>query len=192
VEDAHLSALEWEGDPVGLEISAQRVQAPTESIPIFPIAASPSMTEVMSLSTDDSPPVQFDERPSSNDVQSSSASNDTNTAEEWFCNFSNCRKSFTHRHKLKFVHDVHGTFVHQLTYPSRHRNYHIKPYQCLDPSCATRRIAFSLEKDLIRHQSKHKGRRFYCHHVDCSYAIAGTEGGFTRNDNLKRHLIKRH
>jgi hypothetical protein len=178
-------------DPMELEISAQRLQAPTEFTPISTIPALASMTEVMSLSTDDSPGVQFDERQSSNEVQSSSASNDTESR-EWLCNFPNCRKSFTHRHKLKFVHDVHETFVHQLICSSRHTKYHIKPHQCLDPSCATRRVALSLEKDLIRHQSKHNGRRFYCHHVGCSYAITGTEGGFTRNDNLKRHLTNRH
>jgi hypothetical protein len=107
--DAHLIAWESEGNPIELEISAQRVQAPTESIPISTIPASTSMTEAISPSTDDNPAVQFDKRPSSNDVQSSSASNDANSAEEWFCNFSNCRKSFTHRHKLKFVHSIYGT-----------------------------------------------------------------------------------
>ncbi|TVY83859.1 hypothetical protein LSUE1_G004641 [Lachnellula suecica] len=95
----------------------------------------------------------------------------TPSVNEWLCDFDNCDQSFTHRHKL-----------------NRHRKYHRKDYPCLHSPCASRSIAFSLQKDLIRHQTKHNGRRIYCPRGGCSYALGGTEGGFTRRDNLKRHM----
>jgi len=94
---------------------------------------------------------------------------------EHSCEYPNCGQSFSHRYKL-----------------NKHRKYHSKLYCCLDPSCLARKVAFSREQDLIRHQSQHNGRRFYCSHADCVYAINGAKNGFTRKDNLKRHLNNQH
>jgi len=75
---------------------------------------------------------------------------------------------------------------------NRHRKKHTRPYKCLDPSCAMRQIAFADRKDLTRHQSKHNGRRFYCPHTDCGNSLGGALGGFSRKDNLKRHVTTKH
>ncbi|CZR52627.1 uncharacterized protein PAC_02504 [Phialocephala subalpina] len=93
----------------------------------------------------------------------------------WVCEYPECNRSFSQRHKL-----------------NRHQKYHTKPHRCLESGCIGRRIAFSLEKDLIRHQSQHNGCRFFCSYVDCSHSIDGLNGGFTRKDNLKRHLTNQH
>lgn len=79
-----------------------------------------------------------------------------------------------------------------LTDTSRHKKYHIKPFRCLEEACAADDVAFSLEKDLTRHQAQHNGRRFYCPHHDCAYAPRGRANGFTRKDNLRRHVLKQH
>ncbi|PQE22439.1 Zinc finger transcription factor ace1 protein [Rutstroemia sp. NJR-2017a BVV2] len=94
---------------------------------------------------------------------------------EHSCEYPNCGQSFSHRYKL-----------------NKHRKYHSKSYCCLEKSCLARKVAFSREQDLIRHQSQHNGRRFYCSHADCVSAIDGAKNGFTRKDNLKRHLDKQH
>lgn len=101
--------------------------------------------------------------------------NESPLADEWLCNFPQCGRAFTHRHKL-----------------NRHRKYHNKPYRCLEPSCISRQVAFSLKKDLDRHQTKHNGHRFYCPNAGCRNALGGAEGGFTRRDNLKRHIGTKH
>jgi len=113
--------------------------------------------------------------PAKDFATSSQALSGTPAAEEWLCQHPNCGRTFTHRHKL-----------------NRHRKCHLKPHKCLDPSCADRRVAFSLKKDLIRHQAKHNGRRFYCQNVGCRNALGGIEGGFTRKDNLQRHVATQH
>jgi len=163
-----------------LEISAETemVYAPTESITVSTVPSSTSTTEYTSPSLDDSPTVQTNQGWLGNNVQlsdSSLASSNTDPGKEWLCDFPNCGKSFTERHKV-----------------NRHRKYHIKSHLCLEPSCAIRLIAFSLEKDLVKHQAKHNGQRFYCNHPGCSYAPGGAEGGFTRKDNLHRHITKQH
>jgi hypothetical protein len=104
--DAHLSAWEWGGDEMELEISKEAVHAPTELTPSITIPPLTSTTEDTRHSTDDSPAVQNDDGPSGNDAPSSSALNDTNSADEWLCDFTNCVKSFKHRHELKYVHNV--------------------------------------------------------------------------------------
>lgn len=172
---SNFHAWEWAGDPMELEISQEAMHELISGITSSALL-SPSMIENLSASTDSSPAVPTSaEGLSNNDAQSTSASNFATSAEEWHCDFANCGKSFTHRHKL-----------------NRHRKYHFKPYSCLDPSCSSRHKAFSLRKDLVRHLATHNGRRFYCPHADCNYSIGGTDGGFTRNDNLKRHIRNRH
>lgn len=128
------------------------------------------------LVLDDSPAGPGCDRPTEGVVTKASSARDTaSSADQWLCEHPNCGRAFTHRHKL-----------------NRHRKYHIKPHKCLEPSCASRQVAFSLEKDLIRHQAKHNGRRFYCHHAGCRHTFGGAEGGFTRQDNLKRHIAAQH
>lgn len=100
-----------------------------------------------------------------------------NTApvKEWLCGYPNCGRSFTHRYML-----------------NKHQKYHIKLHRCLEPPCLAGGVTFSREQDLRRHQSQHNGRRFYCPHANCLYAINGEKDGFTRKDNLKRHLTSQH
>ncbi|KAM3086348.1 hypothetical protein ACMFMG_000483 [Clarireedia jacksonii] len=117
----------------------------------------------------------------SQDTLPSSSARTTPSAEErvsgqeWFCEYPNCGRSFSHRYKR-----------------TKHEQYHKKPYHCPDPSCLLRQVAFSREQDLVRHQSQHNGRRFHCPHANCVYAIGGAKDGFTRRDNLKRHLANKH
>jgi len=172
--DAELHAWESGGYSMESEISQESMHQPTGGTMSSTISPT-STIETPSPFTDESPAIRNTDGPSSNDAPSTSASNDTTVAEEWHCDFPSCEKSFTHNHKL-----------------NRHRKYHRKPYRCLDPLCFSRHKAFSLRKDLIRHQASHTGRRFYCQHNGCSYSISGAEGGFTRKDNLKRHIRNRH
>jgi len=94
---------------------------------------------------------------------------------EWLCDYPNCGRSFQHRYRL-----------------NKHQKYHNKLHRCLEPSCLARRVRFSREQDLIRHQSQHNGRRFYCPYGNCLYAISGAKDGFTRRDNQKRHIAIQH
>ena len=91
------------------------------------------------------------------------ANTDAASVDEWPCEHPNCGRVFTHRHKLKYVCSTRKSFIsiaNFLTLRSRHRKYHLKLKKCFEPSCASRQVAFSLEKDLIRHQAKHNGCRF--------------------------------
>jgi hypothetical protein len=107
--DAHPSAWEWGENPMELEISKEVVHTPTK-LTLSPIISPSTPTaEDSSLSTDDSPVVRNNEGPSSNDAPSSSASNKKNSADEWLCDFTNCGRSFTHRHKLKYVYQFPRT-----------------------------------------------------------------------------------
>lgn len=103
------------------------------------------------------------------------APKDTAPVKEWLCEYPNCGRSFTHRYML-----------------NKHQKYHNKLHRCLEPSCLARRVTFSREQDLIRHQSQHNGQRFYCPHSDCSFAIDGAKNGFSRKDNQKRHITNQH
>jgi len=172
--DIELYAWGLGGNPMELEISQEAMRQPTGGTMSSAISST-STIETPSPSTNENPVIQNAEGSSSSNAPLTSASNDTSPAEEWHCDFPSCEKSFTHHHKL-----------------NRHRKYHIKPYHCFDPLCSSRHKAFSLRKDLIRHQARHTGRRFSCQHNGCSYSISGAEGGFTRKDNLKRHIRNRH
>jgi len=128
----------------------------------------------------------------------SSESNAASSSNQLLCEEPNCERVFTHLHDLKYVIMPYDeiprpkVFGHLLTSYSRHKRYHIKPHECLEPGCAKKGVAFSLPKDLIRHQAKHNGRRFYCHYAGCGHAVSGVKGGFTRQDNLKRHINSKH
>jgi len=190
--DTELHAWGGSGeDSMELEISQEVMYQPTGGTMSTAISSTATI-ENPSHSTDEGPAIENAEEPSSSDAPLTSASNDTTSAEEWHCDFPNCERSFTHQHKLKYVHVVPNISFNKLTRPSRHRKYHIKPYRCLDPLCSSLHKAFSLRKDLIRHQASHTGRRFYCQHTGCSYSISAPGGGFTRKDNLKRHIMNRH
>ena len=101
--DAHLTARELGVDPAELEISAERMHTIPDSAPNTFTPDSTSTAEDTSASTDDTPEVPKAERPSKNDVQSSSASKNTDSADDWHGDFFNSGKSFTQRHKLKYV-----------------------------------------------------------------------------------------
>ena len=117
----------------------------------------------------------------------------TASVKEWLCEYPNCGRSFTHRYRLKYISpQSNPPCVPELTMLSKHQKYHSKLHCCLEPSCRARRVTFSREQDLMRHQSRHNGRRFYCPHSDCLYAIDGSKDGFTRKDNLKRHFHIQH
>lgn len=113
---------------------------------------------------------------STNGPASVSTSQDRPLADQWSCGFPNCCRTFPRRHLL-----------------NRHLQYHAKPYRCLELSCASRQ-GFSLRKDLERHQLTHnpRGHRYYCPHKRCTYAADGTQNGFLRKDNLKRHVDNQH
>jgi hypothetical protein len=122
------------------------------------------------------------------------APKNTTSVNEWLCGYPNCRRSFTHRYRLKYNSPQSNRLpcVSQLTMLSKHQKYHNKLHRCLESSCLARGVTFSREQDLIRHQSQHDGRRFYCTHSNCEYEIYGANNGFTRKDNLKRHLTNQH
>jgi len=97
------------------------------------------------------------------------------SSDEWHCDHPGCGRSFPKGHDL-----------------NHHKRYHIKPYECDSPSCEGRNTAFSLRKDLIRHQARHSDHRYYCPNSGCGYAVGGHSGGFTRKDNWRRHINTRH
>jgi len=94
---------------------------------------------------------------------------------EWQCDHLECRRTFPKRHDM-----------------NRHKKYHLKPYKCHASSCRIQDVGFSLKKDLIRHQASHSSHRYHCPHTKCAYANGGQSGGFTRKDNLRRHINTRH
>ncbi|CZR52625.1 uncharacterized protein PAC_02502 [Phialocephala subalpina] len=147
-----------------------------ESVEDASRSVSTSMEESSSLSPSESAGENVqDGLQATHASRSRSPAQTSPSADEWLCRHPNCGRSFTHRHKL-----------------NRHQKYHSKLHRCLHPSCFPQGVAFSLRKDLDRHQSQHDGRRFYCPHVGCLHAINGAEGGFTRRDNLQRHLTNQH
>ncbi|PMD36381.1 hypothetical protein L207DRAFT_106579 [Hyaloscypha variabilis F] len=166
-EDTLLQDWEWAAVPVELEVPQEE-----GAIPMGPSPSTSTLPPSISTNNDmtsTSPDTQGSDR------QASLFSNDTPSGDEWCCDFANCGKRFSHRHKL-----------------NRHKKYHLKPYRCLEPFCSARGIGFSLNKDLVRHQSQHTGQRFYCPNRSCNYAVGGGENGFSRQDNLKRHIKTRH
>ncbi|KAH6712161.1 hypothetical protein BKA61DRAFT_80824 [Leptodontidium sp. MPI-SDFR-AT-0119] len=91
------------------------------------------------------------------------------------CDYPSCGRLFQKRHDL-----------------NRHKKYHFKPFKCPTPSCAARNVAFSLAKDLLRHQRSHSDERHFCPHVGCFAAVGGKFTGFARDDNWRRHLKNQH
>ncbi|KAN0095982.1 hypothetical protein V8E51_014787 [Hyaloscypha variabilis] len=166
-EDTFLQDWEWPANPVELEV-------PQEEGAI-PMGSSTSTSTLPPLSSTNNDMTSSNSPEEVSDTQATLSSKDTPSGDEWSCDFANCGKRFSHRHKL-----------------NRHKKYHLKPYRCLDPLCSARGIGFSLNKDLVRHQSQHSGQRYYCPNRTCNYALGGGENGFSRQDNLKRHIKTRH
>ncbi|KAH8682809.1 hypothetical protein BGZ60DRAFT_511912 [Tricladium varicosporioides] len=171
----HLDAWQWGGDQMELEISKENIKMWNEASSASGMQPLTLSAGDMTPSTNENQPLPRDEKSLTNDVPSRSVSSHRDITEEWICDFIDCGKSFTHCYKL-----------------NRHKKYHMKKHRCTDPSCVTRNVAFALRKDLERHQAKHNGRQFYCMHAGCIYASGGTEGGFTRKDNLRRHFARKH
>lgn len=106
---AGLSASEWGRDPMELGVPQEAAYASADLNSSSKIPSSASTTDDTSPSTDDIPAETSDEGPSSNAAQSSIALNGTISADEWLCDLTNCGKSFTHRHKLKYVQTAPNT-----------------------------------------------------------------------------------
>ena len=101
--DNELHSWESGGDPMGLEISGETMHLPSEP------AMSSTMTSTSTIGTlsphaDAGPAKQNPQGQLSSETPSTSASTGTASAKEWSCDFPSCDKSFTHRHKLKYVH----------------------------------------------------------------------------------------
>lgn len=71
---------------------------------------------------------------------------------------------------------------------------HDRPYKCLEPGC-DKMQGFTYSGGLLRHQREvHKknqsiGRELYCRFPNCNRS---TSRPFTRQENLKEHIRRRH
>ncbi|OJK04786.1 hypothetical protein ASPACDRAFT_49164 [Aspergillus aculeatus ATCC 16872] len=77
---------------------------------------------------------------------------------------------------------------------NKHMDKHDRPYKCLEPGC-DKIQGFTYSGGLLRHQREvHKKninakKPLMCPYVDCNRS---TGNGFTRQENLKEHLRRRH
>lgn len=71
---------------------------------------------------------------------------------------------------------------------------HDRPYKCLEPGC-DKMQGFTYSGGLLRHQREvHKTNKsisgeLYCHYPNCNRS---TSQPFTRQENLKEHIRRRH
>lgn len=69
---------------------------------------------------------------------------------------------------------------------------HDRPYKCMEPGCAKIQ-GFTYSGGLLRHQrevhKKNIKKPLMCPYADCNRS---TGNGFTRQENLKEHLRRRH
>jgi hypothetical protein len=110
---AHISAWEWGGDPMELEIPKEAVYASTEVTPNSNIPSSTSTTENTTLASGSTRQVRSDEGTAAAKSNNSRSSYDpssqstgmanTDPVPEWFCDVTNCGRSFTHLWKLKYA-----------------------------------------------------------------------------------------
>jgi Zinc finger, C2H2 type len=84
---------------------------------------------------------------------------------------------------------------HPLTfYDSKHMDKHDRPYKCHEPGC-DKIQGFTYSGGLLRHQREvHKKNQsarqeLYCPYPNCNRS---TEQPFTRQENLKEHVRRRH
>jgi len=169
--------MEWsaeeEGDIKELETEEEETQAAIYE-------SSPRHLESIDSSSQQSSPM-FDatqtasESPLTHESRSNHAPSrsprEIETGRQWFCEHANCGRLFSKRHDL-----------------NRHKKYHAKPHRCREPSCMARNVAFSLQKDLVRHEASHNGQSYFCPSTGCKYATDGSAGGFPRKDNMMRHI----
>ena len=92
-EDALQHAWDWGVNPAELEI-------PQEGAVVLTGPPSSSTVPSSSSTINDTTASTSPETPSSNEGAASSSSN-TPPTEEWLCDFANCGKSFSQRHRLK-------------------------------------------------------------------------------------------
>jgi hypothetical protein len=95
-QDTLFGGWDWAADPVELEVSQEEgpiTMEPSPSTSTLP--QSSSTNNDMTSST--SPETQGSNK------HASLSSNDTPSSDEWSCDFANCGKRFSHRHKLKYV-----------------------------------------------------------------------------------------
>lgn len=77
---------------------------------------------------------------------------------------------------------------------SKHMDKHDRPYKCMEPGC-DKIQGFTYSGGLLRHQREvHKKninakKPLMCPYADCNRS---TGHGFTRQENLKEHLRRRH
>lgn len=77
---------------------------------------------------------------------------------------------------------------------SKHMDKHDRPYKCQEPGC-DKVQGFTYSGGLLRHQREvHKKnveakKPLMCPYADCNRS---TGNGFTRQENLKEHLRRRH
>ena len=75
---------------------------------------------------------------------------------------------------------------------SKHMDKHDRPYKCLEPGCSKIQ-GFTYSGGLLRHQrevhKKNIKKPLMCPYADCNRS---TGNGFTRQENLKEHLRRRH
>ncbi|BDD59788.1 hypothetical protein MPDQ_003820 [Monascus purpureus] len=75
---------------------------------------------------------------------------------------------------------------------NKHMDKHDRPYKCLEPGCAKIQ-GFTYSGGLLRHQrevhKKNIKKPLMCPYADCNRS---TGTGFTRQENLKEHLRRRH
>ena len=77
---------------------------------------------------------------------------------------------------------------------SKHMDKHDRPYKCMEPGC-DKIQGFTYSGGLLRHQREvHKKninakKPLMCPYADCNRS---TGNGFTRQENLKEHLRRRH
>ena len=103
--DNELHSWESGGDPMGLEISGETMHLPSEpAMSSTMTSTSTSTIGTLSPHADAGPAKQNPQGQLSSETPSTSASTGTASAKEWSCDFPSCDKSFTHRHKLKYVH----------------------------------------------------------------------------------------
>lgn len=71
---------------------------------------------------------------------------------------------------------------------------HDRPYKCLEPGC-DKVQGFTYSGGLLRHQrevhkkNKSTGKELYCPYPDCNRSKSQS---FTRKENLKEHIRRRH
>lgn len=73
---------------------------------------------------------------------------------------------------------------------SKHMDKHDRPYKCKEPGC-DKILGFTYAGGLLRHQREvhKKNAKANCPYPDCNRS---TGAGFTRQENLKEHLRRRH